>query len=125
MSTIPSMLAGLLLLILAPAPPADRSRWDAVPVAAHARSNPLAQDAQAVPAGEILYRNYCRHCHGEDARGDGKKKPSLRSSEVRGASDGDLEWFLRQGDLRNGMPSWSSLPRAQRWQIIAYLRSLP
>jgi hypothetical protein len=43
---------------------------------------------------------------------------------LRAASDGDLEWFLRQGDLRHGMPSWSGLPQAQRWQIIAYLRSL-
>ena len=56
--------------------------------------------------------------------GDGRKKPSLRTDHVRSATDGDLEWFLRQGDLAHGMPSWSSLPEAQRWQLIAYLRSI-
>jgi len=46
------------------------------------------------------------------------------SARIRAATDGDLEWYLRQGDLAHGMPSWSSLPEAQRWQIIIYLRSL-
>lgn len=41
---------------------------------------------------------------------------------MRNASDGDLEWFLRQGDIQHGMPSWSSHPLAQRWQIITYDR---
>lgn len=48
----------------------------------------------------------------------------LKSDEIKNATDGELEWFLRQGDLRKGMPSWSSLPQAQRWQVVAYLRSL-
>ena len=56
--------------------------------------------------------------------GDGHKRPALRSERIRTASDGDLEWFLRQGDLGHGMPSWSSLPEVQRWQIVAYLRSI-
>ncbi len=125
MRLVPSTFAAGLLLTVATALAAAGARWDAVPAKDRDRVNPLAGNALAVPAGQILYRNYCRHCHGEDALGDGKKKPSLRSSEVEEATDGDLEWFLRQGDLRQGMPSWSSLPQAQRWQIIAYLRSLP
>ena len=56
--------------------------------------------------------------------GDGRKRPSLRSDRIRTASDGDIEWFLRQGDMAHGMPSWSSLPEAQRWQIVAYLKSI-
>ena len=28
------------------------------------------------------------------------------------------------GDLGHGMPSWSNLPEAQRWQLVAYLRSI-
>ena len=56
--------------------------------------------------------------------GDGHKKPSLRTDRIKSATDGDLEWFLRQGDLGKGMPSWSSLPQAQRWQLVAYLRSI-
>jgi hypothetical protein len=39
-------------------------------------------------------------------------------------TDGDIEWFLRQDDLAHGMPSWSSLPGEQRWQLVAYLKSI-
>jgi mono/diheme cytochrome c family protein len=56
--------------------------------------------------------------------GDGRKKPSLHSARIKSATDGDLEWFLRQGDRAHGMPSWSNLPEAQRWQLVAYLRSI-
>jgi mono/diheme cytochrome c family protein len=28
------------------------------------------------------------------------------------------------GGLRHGMPSWSKLLEAQRWQLVAYLRSI-
>ncbi len=103
---------------------AAESRWNGVPAKDHARENPLAGKPEAARAGEFLYRDHCAQCHQGDALGDGEKKPSLRTPSVRGATDGDLEWFLRQGDLRHGMPSWSSLTQAQRWGIIAYLRSL-
>lgn len=115
------ILVGLLTsLALA----ATTSHWDRVPAKEHARANPFAANPDAVHAGAILYRDHCQQCHQADAAGDGKKKPSLKTDRVRTANDGDLEWFLRQGDLGHGMPSWSSLPEAQRWQIIAYLRSL-
>ena len=85
----------------------------------------MAGKPESIAAGAMLYRDHCQQCHGADAQGDGQKKPSLRSDTVHSATDGDLEWFIRQGNLRHGMPSWSNLPQAQRWQIIAYLRSLP
>jgi mono/diheme cytochrome c family protein len=84
----------------------------------------MAERPDTVSAGAILYRDHCQSCHKSDARGDGHKRPPLRSEHIRTASDGDLEWFLRQGDLRHGMPSWSGLPEAQRWQIVSYLKSL-
>lgn len=115
-------VAGLLLAVGTVAG-ATASRWDAVPAKDHARENPLAGNPEAAQAGAQLYRDHCAQCHQADAQGDGKKKPSLRTADVRTASDGDIEWFLRQGDLRHGMPSWSSLTQAQRWAIIAYLRS--
>jgi mono/diheme cytochrome c family protein len=103
---------------------ASASHWQRVPANDHARPNPLAGQPEAIAAGALLYRDHCQQCHQANAQGDGHKRPSLRSEEIRAASDGDLEWFLRQGDLRHGMPSWSSLPQAQRWQLIAYLRSI-
>jgi mono/diheme cytochrome c family protein len=104
---------------------AEGAHFDGVPARDHARANPLNGKSEAVTAGDTLYKSHCAECHQADAGGDGKKKPSLRTPEVKSATDGDLEWFLRQGDLRHGMPSWSSLTQTQRWAIIAYLRSLP
>ena len=100
------------------------SNLDHVPARDHTRINPLSTHPESVAAGSLVYRDHCAQCHRADAMGDGHKKPPLRSEHVRSATDGDLEWFLRQGDLAHGMPSWSSLPEAQRWQLVAYLRSI-
>jgi len=86
-----------------------------VPEKDDTRANPIAGNPEEVAPGAAIYKDRCAHCHGPT----GWATPSPKS-----AADGDLEWFLRQGDLRHGMPSWSSLPRGQRWQIVAYLRSL-
>ncbi len=103
---------------------AGSSRWQHVPIRDHARSNPLAGNPEAVAAGALVYRDHCQQCHKANAQGDGHKRPALRSARIRAVTDGDIEWFLRQGDLGHGMPSWSSLPEAQRWQIVAWLRSI-
>lgn len=103
---------------------ASSSHWEHVPAKDHARTNPLAGHPESISAGALIYRDHCLQCHKENAQGDGRKKPSLHSERLRIASDGDIEWFLRQGDLGHGMPSWSNLPEAQRWQLIAYLRSI-
>ncbi len=122
------MRRGLVLMIVLAAgllgARAQEAHFAAVPAKDHARANPLAGKPEALSAGAALYKDHCAECHQADAQGDGKKKPSLRTPAVRTASDGDIEWFLRQGDLRHGMPSWSSLPQAHRWAIVAYLRSL-
>lgn len=103
---------------------AASSHWDRVPEKDHLRNNPVATRPDSVAAGALVYKDHCAQCHRNDAMGDGHKKPALRSDRIKVATDGDLEWFLRQGDLGHGMPSWSSLPEAQRWQLIAYLRSI-
>ena len=103
---------------------AASSLWDHVPTKDHGHVSPLAGNRDAAKAGAILYRDHCQQCHQANGAGDGHKRPSLRSDRIRTATDGDIEWFLRQGDLAHGMPSWSGLPEVQRWQIVAYLRSI-
>ena len=119
-----SLVALAFLFCAALAFAAAHSHWDHAPAKDHARANPLAGDKQAIAAGALVYADHCAECHKPDARGDGHKRPSLRTDPIRTASDGDLEWFLRQGDLAHGMPSWASLPTQQRWQLVAYLRSI-
>ncbi len=94
-----------------------------VPDEDHTRTNPLAGQTKAAAGGKVLFEDNCAKCHGADANGL-HNRPSLRSERVRHASDGDLAWMLRNGNPYKGMPPWSSLPEQQRWQIIAYLRSL-
>jgi mono/diheme cytochrome c family protein len=103
---------------------AAHSHWDHIPAKDHDRGNPVAAQSEAIASGALIYTDHCAQCHRPDARGDGHKRPSLRTSQLRNATDGDIEWFLRQGDLAHGMPSWSSLPTLQRWQLVTYLRSI-
>jgi len=94
-----------------------------VPKKAAARTNPFESDAEAPIAGAKLYGQHCGVCHGENAEG-GKKGPSLRVSEVQQATPGTLFWLLTNGVVRKGMPVWSKLPDAQRWQLVTYIKSL-
>jgi mono/diheme cytochrome c family protein len=103
---------------------ASSTPWAKIPAKDHARTNPLASRPGSVSAGALIYKENCAQCHKADATGDGRKKPSLCTERVKSATDGDIEWFIRQGDLGHGMPSWSRLPEAQRWQLVAYLRSI-
>jgi mono/diheme cytochrome c family protein len=95
-----------------------------VPDEDHARANPLDAQPQAASAGKALFAQNCAKCHGTDANGM-RNRPSLRSPRIHHATDGDLAWMLRNGNPYKGMPPWNSLPEQQRWQIIAYLRTLP
>jgi mono/diheme cytochrome c family protein len=95
----------------------------AAPRSAAARRDPYQGKPEAVMAGRKLFLRHCAECHGEDTRG-GRRAPPLSTNRVREAPPGDLFWFLTNGDLRKGMPSWSRLPAAQRWQLTAYLETL-
>ena len=94
-----------------------------VPDKARNRQNPFDSESNAVAAGAKLFRQNCSSCHGSEAMGT-DKRPNLHSERVRAATPGELEWLLKNGSMKNGMPSWSRLPEQQRWQIVSYLKSL-
>ncbi len=94
-----------------------------VPEKERARENPYDSQANAVAAGAKLFRQNCSSCHGSEATGT-DKRPNLHSDRIRNSTPGELEWLLKNGSMRNGMPSWSRLPEQQRWQIVSYLKSL-
>jgi mono/diheme cytochrome c family protein len=93
------------------------------PRKASGRPNPLEHDPHAVAAGEKLFGLHCAECHGNLAEGS-RKAPSLLADPVQQAMPGTLFWILTNGVVRRGMPVWSKLPEAQRWQIVSYLKSL-
>ena len=101
----------------------DYSELNKAPAKVRARMNPFQSDPDAVVAGQLLFEDHCAECHGP-AGGGGKKGLSLRHAEVQNAADGTLFWLLTNGVAWKGMPVWSKLPEAQRWQIVRYLKSL-
>ena len=87
------------------------------------RVNPFDGQAAASQAGRKLYVRECAGCHGREAEGT-RWGPALASPSVRQAPPGAIFWVLRNGSLRRGMPSFSHLPEARRWQIVTYLKTL-
>ena len=90
---------------------------------ARAKHNPFESDPEAIAAGRKLFEQHCAECHGRSAEG-GRRGPSLRAAEVRQAAPGALFWILTNGVVRRGMPVWSKLPEAERWQLVTYLQTL-
>ena len=101
----------------------DYAELAKAPEKARAKVNPLERDPNSVAAGANLFDQHCAECHGED--GEGRKKgPSLRVPQVQDAAPGALFWLLSTGVVRKGMPVWSKLPEPQRWQLVAFIKSL-
>jgi mono/diheme cytochrome c family protein len=85
--------------------------------------NPYQGSADAARAGRKLFERHCADCHGPDAVGS-QRAPALNTRTVRELPPGNLFWFLTNGNRRAGMPSWSRLPDARRWQIVEFLKTL-
>ena len=101
----------------------DYAELAKAPDKARGRHNPLAGDEAAAAGGRKLFEQHCAECHGLTGEG-GKKAPSLVVPEVQEATPGALFWVLTNGVVRRGMPVWSKLPEAQRWQLVRYLETL-
>jgi mono/diheme cytochrome c family protein len=122
---------GILILVMARilfAEAGDGKWLLKVPAKDRVRPNPFGSNPDAPAAGAKIFAEHCAPCHGEDAAGkmQGKHiRPNLHADRVKQAAPGELFWLLTNGSQKNGMPSWSRLPDAQRWQLITYLKSLP
>lgn len=93
------------------------------PADAAQRASPVAGQRSAVLAGRRLYLADCAGCHGGKGEGGGNV-PALAGGAAQTASDGALFWFISRGDADAGMPAWAQLAEAQRWQLVAYVKSL-
>jgi mono/diheme cytochrome c family protein len=101
---------------------AQSAMFHNAPASAAQAKNPYSGDAQAAAGGKKLYAQNCAQCHGNNLQGIGPA-PTLLSTSVKNAKSGELFWFITNGDLNKGMPSWSQLPKPQRWQIVTFLES--
>ena len=116
-----------ILIVTLPLSPslveAQNSAFHNAPADAAQKTNPLAGRAAAAHAGAKLYASSCSACHGSRGEGMGNV-PSLNNGPTQAATDGELFWYISKGDVNNGMPSWASLPKQQRWKIITYVKTL-
>ncbi|HZW36272.1 MAG: c-type cytochrome [Deltaproteobacteria bacterium] len=93
--------------------------------------NPVSPTEGNLSKGKELYGIFCVPCHGASGRGDGlvgkKYVPTPADlhpgSPVSRLPDGTL--FVIVSDGAGGMPAFrADLSPVERWQIVAYLRTL-
>jgi mono/diheme cytochrome c family protein len=92
--------------------------------------NPVSPTAAAVSQGEGAYFNFCVHCHGPEADGNGTVGQSfaplptnLTDPQVLEQSDGELFFKISLGFGRHP-PLASTVSEIDRWAVVNYLRSL-
>ena len=113
----------LLALTATACKPTPPPPFHNAPADAGRTKNPLAGQSDAATAGRAVYEKNCLVCHG--AAGQGVANiPALREGPTQAAAEGSIFWYITQGDLKNGMPSWATLPDQQRWQVVTYLKTM-
>jgi mono/diheme cytochrome c family protein len=91
------------------------------------QENPIPwDDESAISAGQELYKNSCLGCHGLDgANLDGSDFSAADYPSKLEDRPDFYFWILSDGALDRGMPGYkSSFSDEQRWQLLAYLRTL-
>jgi glucose/arabinose dehydrogenase len=116
-----SLFAASVFLVL-PHLNARNSSFHNAPASAAQMKNPLATQPRAAEIGGQLYAVNCAPCHGPQGQGTGNV-PALKSPTVEAAKDGELFWFITNGSVSNGMPSWAAISQERRWQIVSYLKA--
>jgi mono/diheme cytochrome c family protein len=110
------------VLATTPAGRAQNASFRNAPPSSAAMKNPYQGSATAALEGKKIYAQKCAQCHGNHLQGMGPA-PSLDSANIQQAKPGELFWFISTGKLERGMPSWSNLPKEQRWQLVSLLQS--
>lgn len=127
------MGAGVLLVSLSvgtlSAQTKPRGKEWKVPEADSKKKSTVKGD-DAVAAGKDIWAQQCKSCHGAKGKGDGAKAEKLEismadftSKEFQDLTDGDLYYKTTEG--RKPMPSFKEkLSDTERWQVVAYMRTL-
>jgi mono/diheme cytochrome c family protein len=95
------------------------------------KENPLKGNAGAIADGKKLFSSQCYLCHGKDGDGKGELAEDMKlklvdyhdAAALKDKTDGELFYILAKG--KGDMPGEDDrLSVTQRWQLIAYIRSL-
>jgi len=100
-------------------------------VAHEAPDMPIVVTPDVIALGQHQFDVFCAVCHGPDGSGrsvmaanmPGNPPPSLQAPPVAAHSSADAFAVISRG--RNRMPAYDwALPPAERWAVIAYMRTL-
>jgi mono/diheme cytochrome c family protein len=92
--------------------------------------NPVPATSEALAAGQEIYKQHCRSCHGLKGDGKGDKASELSvapgdftdARKMDGTTDGELFWQITKGRLP--MPAFQhKLNDEERWQLVDYIRT--
>jgi putative heme-binding domain-containing protein len=87
-----------------------------------AEANPYSTPAD-LELGRKLYTGRCGHCHGQ--AGEGGRGAVLNTGSFRhGNSDRELFLTIRNGIPDTEMPGTFSLPEAEVWRMVAWVKQL-
>ncbi len=114
-------IAAIISALLVSWARAQDSNFHNAPASAKELKNPY--EGQLPPNAKALFHLRCARCHGETGEGSGNIPP-LKVERIKSVAPGEIFWFITKGDVNNGMPSWATLPRQQRWRIVSYVQSL-
>lgn len=101
-----------------------------VPEAEAKKKSAVKADDTNIAAGKDIWTQQCKSCHGPKGKGDGAKAEKLEismadftSKEFQDLSDGELYYKTTEG--RKPMPSFKEkLSDTERWQVVAFMRTL-
>lgn len=106
----------------------------AMPAAATALTNPIADTPEVQHEAMAHYADHCASCHANDGSGDtmyGRglypKPPDLRAAATQNLTDGQLFYLIQNGVRLTGMPAFGSPGDngADSWKLVRFLRHLP
>ena len=98
-----------------------------------ALTNHVPATPQSIATGKALFQKYCRHCHGDDAKGNGPQAPEgthppdlTDDTWGHGSTDADIFKIIRDGigpkfDMKGNN---SKMTPQEMWSVVNYLRSI-
>lgn len=104
-----------------------------VPAEYAGKTNPVADDANAIASGKVIYEEKCASCHGVSGKGDGPAgqaltPPAADLTKIAGQDDYEFYRIAEGGAMdpyNSSMPAHKGiLSEDEIWQVIAYVDSL-
>lgn len=95
--------------------------------------NPVAATAASIDQGHALFQRFCRRCHGDAGKGDGREAPEgSHPADLtddhwdHGSSDGELFTTIHDGvPPKYDMDSYEGkISDTDIWNLVNYIRSI-